>query len=1217
MESNVKNAFLKTVFCVSALFLGLVAFCGDTIDARYIRIVLDGRRDPILYLAEVEVYCQGAAGVNVATGGLANGTKSGRPAGRAIDGCVDGEWGANSIAFLRGKVPTWEVDLLGVKKIERIVVYTRKNQEASIRGAKILALDADRKVIWEGTINAPKLPQTFVIGSCPTERSPRMGTKLPALPGKYSKGVRWVKKVVVCDKRTPDPVIENEKVIQINREAPHATLMPFANAREALTKERMQSSYCHLLNGKWFFKWSPDPASRPVDFYKPEFNVSKWDKIAVPRSWQTAGYGVPIYTNCKYPFVAHPPRVMDIPPEKYTTYKQRNPVGSYRRDFEVPSNWSGRRVFIMFEGVDSAFYLWVNGERVGYSQGSRTPAEFDITKYLRKGANTLAVEVYRFCDGSYVEDQDMFRLSGIFRNVYLWSAPPCHIRDYAVVTDFDDHYENAVLRLKAFVRNADGGVRRCRVSVAVVKRGDGSVVARSEKGVSCESGKEAEVELEMRVEKPSQWNAEHPYLYRLLLTLEDSEGKALEILGQDIGFREVEIRGGQMLINGKAIYFRGVDRHETTPDYGHYVPKSKMLRDIFDMKRYNINAVRLSHYPNTPEWYELCARYGLYLLDEANTETQGFPSLANDPTWEHVYIDRVRRMVERDKNQTSVIWWSMSNESGTGRNIKAENDWVEKHDPQHRPRQYFGNVKAPMYTPAKSVESLVKRSKRTGRSPFIMCEYMFSLGNSVGDIQRYWRVFESPEGFNLQGGFIWGWKDLALYKAIPGKPGKTYWGTGGDFGDYPNSGVFCHCGLVRADNSPKPALFEVAKVYQNVEVLAENLDEGVFVVKNKYFFTNLNEFEMKWELMEDGKVVKRGTLGALDVAPRSDKKITIPVKKSDLKPGHEYYALFSSYLGGDRPWADKGYKIAWDQLKYPVDAPALPSLKGKGTVEETESGFEIGGDGFKAVIGKGSGLLEKFEVDGSPLFLSPLKLNFCRARTNNDKAWMRGKDDYVKWSHSGENVSAEKVELRKGPGGEPLIKARIRLPAVDSVCDVEYLVGRDGIKISAEYTLPKNLFSMTRFGMSTTLPKTYRRFKWYGRGPFESYDDRKESAAVGIWEADLDALFTHYRSPQENGNHTDTRWVEIGDGKDGMLRVSGCPMVNFSAWSCSQDDLKATKQDYAIPNRDFVTLNVDYGQIGVGGDAGWGLKARPHSEFMFKEGQTYRYSFILKAKRHE
>jgi beta-galactosidase len=932
----------------------------------------------------------------------------------------------------------------------------------------------------------------------------------------------------------------------------------------------------------------------------------------VPCNWQAVGHGVAIYTNAKYPFVAHPPRVMDTPPKNYTTFKNRNPVGSYRRSFKVPSNWKGRRLFINFEGVDSAFYLWVNGKRVGYSQGSRTPAEFDITEYVHKGSNVLAAEVYHYCDGSYSEDQDMFRLSGIYRDVYLWSAPLCHIRDYAVVTDFDENYRDAGLRVKAFVKNAARKAKVCRVELALAERDSGKIIERTEKSVECGNDADSTLDLELAVKQPRQWSAEHPNIYRMLLTLKDKRGKVLEVLGQDLGFREVEVRGGQLLVNGQPVYFKGVDRHETSPKTGHYVPRELMKKDIFVMKRHNINAVRLSHYPNTPEWYELCTRYGMYLLDEANTETHGMPVLANDPAWRHVNIDRVSRMVERDKNQTSVIWWSMSNESGTGSNIKAESEWVEKHDPQKRPRQYFGNIKAPMYMTADSIFDRVKRQKKTGRSPFIKCEYSFSLGNSVGDLQRYWNVFESPEGFNLQGGFIWQWCDLALYKDIPGQPGKKFFASGGDYGDYPNSGGFCNDGLVRADRTAKPALFEVSKVYQHIDVQTNSLDKGSFVVHNKYLFTNLNEFDARWELLQDGKVIKKGALKNLDVAPLAKKAVVIPVKSSNLKSGHEYAVTFSFLLKKDLPWAEKGYRIAWDQFEYPQQKAEAKDVSGKASVTENEDSFVVSGKNYKAVIGKKSGLLEKYIVNGKAVFLSALKLNFTRARTNNDGAWMRGKEDYVKWSHFDKNAAAEKVaaDIVK----TVTIKADIRMPEVDSVCHLVYTFGSDGIKVTATYTQPKELYSMPRFGMSTTLPKDYQNFKWYGRGPHESYIDRKESAAVGIWQATLPDLFTHYMTPQENGNHLDVRWLEVSGANSPALKVTGNPRINFSAWPCAQNDLQGLRHDYQVPQRDFVTLNIDYGQIGVGGDAGWGLKARPHREFMFKEGQTYSYSFILTAK---
>jgi len=557
----------------------------------------------------------------------------------------------------------------------------------------------------------------------------------------------------------------------------------------------------------------------------------------------------------------------------------------------------------------------------------------------------------------------------------------------------------------------------------------------------------------------------------------------------------------------------------------------------------------------------------------------------------------------------------MSNESGPGSNIKLESQWVEAHDPQNRPRQYAGNVKSPMYTPAKSIESQVKRTKRKGRSPFIMCEYSFSLGNSVGDVQRYWRVFESPEGFNLQGAFIWQWCDLALKKQIPGKPGETFWASGGDFGDYPNSGGFCNDGLVRADRSAKPALFEMSKIYQNIDVKAVDMQAGKFSIKNKYYFTNLNEFDCRWELLEDGKVVKQGDLGQLDIKPLAEQAVVIPVTGKKLKAGHEYFVTFSFHLTKQQPWAPKGYRIAWDQLEYPVVAKkaAKRSARGKVVVKETSAGFEVTGKDYKAVIGKKSGLIEQYIVKGKPLFLSPLKLNFRRARTNNDGAWMRQRADYRKWKKSAEGVAAKEVVVADKQGGLVRIKSRIAIPSVSAECTIEYSLRADDIEVEVVFKHPEDMNSMPRLGLRTTLPKDYVAYKWYGRGPHESYADRKESAAMGIWNAKLDEMFSHYTMPQENGNHTDVRWFEV-EGKDTKLHVQGLTKIDFSAWSCAQEDMEGLRHDYQVPVRDFITLNIDYGQIGVGGDAGWGLKARPHREFLFKAGEEYRYAFRLKTE---
>jgi beta-galactosidase len=566
------------------------------------------------------------------------------------------------------------------------------------------------------------------------------------------------------------PDWENELVVDRNKEPRRATALPYPDRASAIRATREATPYFLSLNGKWRFKWSPDPASRPAEFFRPEFDVEGWDRITVPISWQCAGYGVPLYTNITYPFKTDPPRVMSEPPRHYTNYSQRNPVGSYRRTFRVPKGWSGRQVFLQFDGVDSAFYLWINGRQVGYSEDSRTPATFNITPHLREGENVLAAEVYRYSDGAYLEDQDMWRLSGIFRDVYLWSAADLHLRDFFAHPDLDALYENGELGVDVSIRNYGSAARKCSVGMELLDPEGRSVLTQEVGGVDAPAGRETKARLNARVPKPAKWTAETPNLYRLLLTLKDECGKVKEVTGCRIGFRKSEIRDGQLLINGRPIYLKGANRHEIDPTTGHTVTIESMVRDVKLMKRFNLNAVRTSHYPNDSRWYDLCDEYGLYVVDEANIECHGMTSLSNVPSWKTAWMDRTVNMVERDKNHPSVIIWSLGNESGFGVNHVATYNWTKQRDPS-RPVQYEAadrrrqtDIVCPMYATIGEITAYAKDPANSSR-PLIMCEYAHAMGNSVGNLQDYWEAIESyPQ---LQGGFIWDWVDQGLYKAIP------------------------------------------------------------------------------------------------------------------------------------------------------------------------------------------------------------------------------------------------------------------------------------------------------------------------------------------------------------------------------------------------------------------------------------------------------------------
>lgn len=1178
----------------------------EMVVGRYIRLIHSGK-DRLLTVAEVEVFCQDGAGLNVAKDGMANGgPRQNRPAGRAIDGDTAGEWGDNTIAEMIGDDPELEVDLLGAKKIERMVVHTRKNKERNIAGCQLLVLDANRKAVWQSTINQERMPQTFLISEH-GEAGELVGKELPAIKGEYKKGVRWVKEVIVLDKRDPHPDLENQKVFGRNKEAPHATLMPFADARKALFGDRTESVFFKSLNGDWKFSWAKRPEERVKSFYEERYDVSDWDTIDVPCNWEMRGYGTALYSNSKYPFIPHPPRVMDTPPNNYTSYEARNPVGSYRRTFDLPKRWDGREVFVTFDGVRSAFYLWINGEKVGYSQGSRLPAEFNITRYLKPGRNTIAAEVYRWCDGSYMEDQDFYRLSGIYRDVYLWAAPRQHIRDFSVVTDLDSDYVNAILKVQAKLRNYGTSEETCTIGMELFDAAGQFVTGIAVGGQPVLPGQERPVDLAIRLADPHKWSAETPYLYRLLLTLKDSNGKTLEIIPQDVGFREIEIVDRQLLVNGQPVYIKGVNRHEHNPETGQYVTRELRIKDIVTMKQHNINAVRTAHYPNPREWYELCNQYGIYLCNEANTETHGMQELASNPEWQEAYLDRIQRMVERDKNQPSVIWWSMSNESGPGANFKAAHEWVQENDPQNRPRQYRGNIDAPMYIQPDGVRKAAKKD-----SPFIMCEYAHSMGNSTGNLQKYWDAFRSAP--NLQGGFIWDWVDQAVNKEIPGRLGEFYWAYGGDHGDYPNNGNFCCNGLVNPDRSPHPALKEVKKVHQSILIAATDLELGVFSLTNEYFFQTLETFDGKWELLADGKVVREGSLET-DLAPQKSGTVTIPVKYAELPAGKEYLVKLSFGLKEDTSWARAGHVVAWDQFAYPyehqeADAGTAASLK----VMEKGGAIRFSGELFSAELNTETGLLESYTWKGRNMLLSPLKPNVWRARTDNDNAWMKMKSDYQKLQEHHDNWVLESCKLESRNDMDARVTAVMKIPEIGLTYKVAYSVHGSGkIRVDVACVHPADFNSLPRIGMQTTMPAAFHQLEWYGRGPHESYWDRKTGAEVGTWSLPLSDFIFGYIRPQENGNRTDVRRFTISDGKGAALKVAGASLLEFSAWPYSMQDLSDARHDYELPTRNSVTVNIDYGQIGLGGDTSWGARAKPHPEFLFEEGKAYTYSFWLEG----
>ncbi len=994
---------------------------------------------------------------------------------------------------------------------------------------------------------------------------------------------------------------EDQHALGLRKEAPHATI-----ARDP--------AFVLPLDGPWKFHWVRTPEERPAGFEAPAFDASGWKEIPVPSNWQCQGYGTPIYTNQPYPFRKDPPRVMGEPPADWTAYRDRNPVGSYRRTFDLPAAFAGRQAYLTFDGVDSFFYLWINGAYVGYSKDSRTPAEFNVTEFLRPGENLVAVEVYQYSDGSYLEDQDFFRLSGIYRSVRLWSAPAVHLRDVFIRTDLDAAYQDADLRVEAAVRNTGGTPLGFRLEARLLDAGGREVTSFAGVGDAA-AGEVTTEHLTARVKRPRLWSAETPVLYTLALVLRDDEGGRLEQVSFRVGFRKSEIRDGVLLVNGRYVTIKGVDRHEHEPDTGHTVTRANMVRDIELMKRNNINTVRTSHYPDVPEWYDLCDAYGLYLIAEANIESHGMgyeaESLAKDPSWQAAHLDRMKNSVERDKNHPSVIIWSMGNEAGDGVNFEACYAWIHSRDasrPVHYERAELRgdtDIFCPMYPELRHMEAYARSNPSR---PLIMCEYVIANGNAGGDLADYWELIERHRA--LQGGSIWQWADHGLHKPRPDGKG-TFFAYGGDFGDKPNDLAFAMNGVVQADRTPKPELTEVKKVYQEVAVEPVDLAEGRIRVRNTYVFRTLAFLRGEWKVEVDGAVVQRGVLAKLDTPPGGSDEVILPLRRPKLRPGGEAWLTVSFALAAAEPWAPKGHPLAWDQFRMPWDAPprvAVVSLKPV-RFEETDDTLVVRGTGFAAAFDKRLGALEEFTAGRTALVGGPLLPNFWRAPTDPDAA--NGLPERAKaWRTASRERTLAGFAARRLDGGGVLVQADYALPAGTSTCRVAYTVRGDG-RIEVAFTLtPSGVEAeIPRVGLSTRIPAALAAFRWFGRGPHENYWDRKAGAPVGLWTRGIGEMTFPFGPPQENGNRTDVRWFEATGKGGGGLRVDGAEPICFSAWPYTQDDLEAAKHDHELPHREAITLNIDLQQMGLGGDNCWG--ARPHARYTLRPDRPYAFRFIL------
>lgn len=1025
---------------------------------------------------------------------------------------------------------------------------------------------------------------------------------------------------------------ENPQYIGKSKLKARATSFSYPDLASALSNKRETSGRYKSLNGSWQFKYINslmEEKEAQNSFHQLNYRTQGWDTIKVPGNWEVQGFGVPIYTNIVYPFLpVNPPFVPKMGQEPHHS----NQLGLYSTTFELPDNWQENRVILHFGGVSSAFYVWLNGEAIGYSQGSRLPAEFDLTDYLKEGKNKLDVKVLRWSDGSYLEDQDHWRLSGIHREVYLEAVPKTHIWDFFVKTDLDDNFTNANLNVvpKLYMPEEKGKEDWSLEMQLFDQQGKNVIVEKQVMQVrelinakwQPRLGKSELPEFKAKVQNPRLWSAEYPNLYQLVLTLKNAQGQTVECRSSKIGFREVSIEEGVFKINGQPVKLYGANRHDHHPATGKTVDRESMIKDAELMKKFNFNAVRTSHYPNNPEWYDICDEYGLYVIDEANIETHatgGF--LSGEPEWALSFLDRGIRMVERDKNHPSIIMWSLGNESGTGANHATMAAWMHYYDPSrpvhNESAQINGQVAdddyvdvySRMYTPLPEMQQLLK--EKPDNRPIMYCEYAHSMGNSTGNLFEFWDVIRAEPQF--MGAFIWDWVDQGLAQTT--EDGESYYAYGGDFGDSINSGNFCLNGVVTPDRKPQPALFECKKVFQPVEVEATDLLNGKIKIHNRYHFTNLDQLQGQWSLLEDGEVIKKGKVPVTDLSAGMEKVIQLSIREPKMKPGAEYWLQLDWFTTADKIYAAEGHLIASSQLKMPYQSPAVAQVDVQSmpalVVEEEPDQVKISNARFSLVVNKNTAAITSYQSNGLELIDQPLMPNFWRAPTDNDGGSKMPARQGI-WKTASSNPDVNSFSMQVPTEQVVLINAFADLPAIKSRLNLSYQIFGDGNVLVSFQFIPgkQELPNMPRVGMQMMMPQQFNQVAWYGRGPHENYADRKLSAMFAKYQMPLSEYFVEYIYPQESSNREEVRWAALTDASGKGLLIVGEPHFNLSVWPVTMKNLEEATHTYELNKNGNITVNIDHRQMGVGGDDSWSLNARPHEPYRIKP-QEYSYKFRL------
>lgn len=999
------------------------------------------------------------------------------------------------------------------------------------------------------------------------------------------------------------------RIFAVNALTPHVTSMPYSTVEEAVKGDRHASEWYQTLSGKWKFFHVEKPAQRNNDFYKDNYDVSGWNEIPVPSSWQLFGYDHPIYTNVVYPWAQNNNVSAPGAPTNF------NPVGHYRRNFTIPEKWSGKRIRLHFEGVESAYYVWVNGNYVGYAEDSFTDHEFDINKYLRKGENNVSVQVFRWCDGSWLEDQDFIRLAGIFRDVYLYAVPEVHIQDFQIDATLTNNYTDGLLKTTAWIYNSTGSASsEFTVELSLYNDKGTEVISPSAQKVSGIGSKgEKSVHFELPITKPDRWSAETPNLYTAVLAIKDASGKVIQVESNKIGFRKIEIKkdngAPRLYVNGMPVKFHGVDRHELDPDDGRAVTYDRMEKDVILMKRFNINALRMSHYPNNPYMYDLCDKYGIYVIDEANVESHGANNSLpkNSDDWRAPAVDRMNSMVQRDKNHPSIILWSLGNEAGNGNVFASERERAHQID-STRFVHYEGDwnnadVNSWMYFGPDAV-----RNYNDANKPIMLCEYEHAMGNSVGDLQEYMDAFyANPRSF---GGFIWDFIDQGLrHKGTP------YFEFGGMWGDWQNDDNFCANGLVFPDRALQPEIWEVK--YQYAQVRVKNVDaaKGKIQIESRYLYKNLGDFlDGYWSIKENGKVIKEGKLNGsqMNVGPNQKKEITIDMPKIETTVGAEYFLDLDFRLKNDELWAKAGYSIAHEQFgidlgqlwSTEIDISTLPTYK----VNKT-NGLEIEGKDFKIRFDEKNGTLASYVLGNDTIIKNGGIPNFWRAPIDNDKGFNmeKGHGEWRKASLK-RNVTSEVKEVSQQ---ETQVTFNFSFPDVGStkMKMTYYVYGSGDIVVSYTLNPDGSKSYLPNVGTLFTVPGGYEKVRWFGRGPDENYMGRNRGSFMGLYSTVADSMTVKYMEIGETGQRTDVKWATLTNNDGKGLMIVGNPRMEFSAQHYTPEQLSNVKLPWELKRDKDITLRVDLHQMGVGGINSWG--AEPLDAYKLKANREYSHTFRL------